>query len=69
MALPFVSTGPTFESHHGHCLVTFESGGDAIQLLLTRWALGALFRGSKRAIEAAFAGECEQSVIVPFVNR
>lgn len=39
MAIAFIDAAPVIESKNGHHLVTFDSGGDEIKLMLTRHAL------------------------------
>lgn len=57
MATLFIDSGPTIESQHGHHLVTFDSGGDEIRLMLTRHALFDLARRAMAATkEASEAG-------------
>ena len=63
MAIAFVDQPPTLEQRHGNFVMTFDSGGEQIQLMLTRHATLLLGRAATNGAGGAFAADAK---IMPF---
>jgi hypothetical protein len=64
----FVDKAPDVEPHHALFLLTFDSGGEKVQLLLTQSALTLMLGRGARALE----DECmrrEKAVVLPLRRK
>lgn len=57
--IAFVDSPPTLEAQQGHFVLTFESGGDAIKVMVTRHALFSMGRTALQHGQHAFAADAE----------
>ena len=57
--IAFAETSPTIEPLHGCFVLTFASGEDKVQVMLTRHALFKLGRDAARAGQQAFENKAK----------